>query len=263
MTSIIRNWTGRSGNNIIQVINCIYYSFYINGFEKICFPKHFLLRETTIKSQEEIKEKNITKTNPDNFFYARKLNFSVAPKEMREITQKYLVPITTLNLDKPIVDNSMVIHLRGGDTMTKGNHQMIIPWKYYKTILDKNTDKKITVVYEDETNSCLEKFKKIPNVTIQSKILKEDLETLCSGEIFIISISTLDILVFCFSKYLKKIYIPSNVVNDEWYPDMDWGVKTNILSLKNYKKEVWLNLTTKEKKKLLLEYDDEINFLDK
>ena len=52
MKSEIERWHGRTGNNFIQVINCIYYSFYLNNFEEIIFPKSpTLLMGTSIKNQ--------------------------------------------------------------------------------------------------------------------------------------------------------------------------------------------------------------------
>ena len=130
-----------------------------------------------------------------------------------------------------------------------------MPWKYYQYILDNNEYKNLVVVHEDKYNSCLVKFKELENVKTQSKSVKEDRELLCQAKRFIFTVSTFDIMIYCLSKNIEEIFIPHNIVNEEWFPDMDWGIKTNIIYLENYTKNHWLGLSIEQKKELLLNYN--------
>lgn len=258
MSSRINSWFGRNGNNIIQLINCVHYSFYINDLHHINFPKHSLFKRNIIENKEkEIKNYNrrLIKTDKNNFFYARHMGFTLSPKQMREIAQKYLVDITTLNLNN-IED--ITIHIRGGDSITGSTIFYQPPLKFYKLILDKYEDKNIKLMYEDKNNPCVDELNKLSNVEIQSKSIKEDIEKLCSGKVMVLSFSTFSLMVFYLSKNVEEIYLPDYMVQ-EWYPNMDWGVKTNILKITNYSKDNWLKNNTDQKKKLILNYDDLIN----
>ena len=261
MSSRINNWSGRTGNNIIQIINCIYYSFYKHNLNYITFPSHSLFKTKKILSKESKQLDNSKKIHTDksNFFYAKKIGFILQPKQMREIAQKYIVDIVNLNLNSKCKDDSLYIHLRGGDIFTSKNISFIsMPWKYYKYILDTNDYDNLIVVHEDNNNSCLEKLKEIENVKTQSKSVKEDIELLCQAKRFIFTVSTFDIMIYCLSKNIEEIFIPHTVVNDEWFPDMDWGIKTNIVYLENYTKNKWIGLSLAQKKELLLNYNEKV-----
>lgn len=263
MTARINNWSGRTGNNLIQIINCLYYSFYKHNLNSITFPSHSLFKTTKILSKENKNLDNSKKIHTDksNFFYAKKLGFVLCPKKMREISQKYLIDIVNINLNETCINNSFYIHLRGGDTFTSKNLNFIsMPWKYYKYILDNNNYENLIVVHEDNNNSCLDKFKELKNAKTQSKTLLEDIELLCQAKRFIFTVSTFDIMIFCLSKNIEEIFIPHTIVDEEWFPDMNWGVKTNIVYLENYTKNIWLGLDLKQKKELLLNYNEKVYF---
>jgi len=227
----------------------------------IYFPKHILFNNTQISNNENKtlnKSRKIYK-DKDNYFYAKNLGFSLSPKQMREIAQKYLVNIVKINLNCPPAENALYIHLRGGDFFTAKLPFICLPWKYYKYIIDNNDYKNIIIAHEDNSNKCLDKFKELKNVKTQSKSVLEDIEILCSAKNLALTVSTFDIMVFCLSKNIEEIFIPHTIINDEWYPGMEWGVKKNIIYMKNYTKEKWLTLNANQKNNLILEYDDKIS----
>lgn len=260
MISKIFNWSGRNGNNVIQVINCIYFSFYKNNMSMIQIPKHILFNTTQITNKENkiIDNNRIIYRDKNNFFYSKKLGFFLTPKKMREITQKYLTEIVTINLNLPAVENTLYVHLRGGDFLTNNLPFVCMPWKYYSYIIEKYKFKNTIVVHEDNSNKCLEKFKELKNNKTQSKTVLEDIEMLCSAKNLALTVSTFDIMIFCLSKNIEEIFIPHVIINEEWYPDMDWGVKKSIIYMKNYTKNRWLKLNKEGKNNLILNYDEEI-----
>jgi len=257
MTSVIKSWSGRTGNNIIQLINCIHYSFYIHKYNKIIFPKHILFKTNNIVSGEEVKEIKKKFADPNNFFYAKKLGFTISPKQMREISQKYIVPIVNLKLSKETEE--VMIHLRGGDMMKSHPFFIQPPWKYYQLIIDSDNFTKINVVHEDQNNFCLNKFKELNNTTTQSKDIISDIERLCQGKKLVMSFSTFSLMIFFLSKNLEEIYLPKYMI-EEWYPNLGWGMKTNIIELKNYNLNLWKNKNLEERNKFLIEYSGDVNF---
>lgn len=253
MASIIKTWFGRTGNNLIQVINCIHFSFYVQKYEKISFPQHRFFSTREIKSLELVEETVKKTLDKDQFFYAKKLGFVLSPKQMRDIAQKYVVPVLNLNLDLKDMNNSVSIHLRGGDIMLSHPTFIQPPWLYYKTILENNHFNTVHVVHEDNSNSCIDKLKELPETYCQSSTEKHDLEKLCMAENLIMSFSTFSLFVFFVSKNIKQLFVPRYMI-DEWYPDLDWGIKINVIELNGYKMKLWRNKNINEKRKLLLEF---------
>ena len=251
MTSIIKSWTGRTGNNIIQMINCIHYSFYLHGYEKICFRKHHLLNNNEIMSKEPVTKNKKRFTDKDNFFYAKKLGFHLSPCQMREIAQKYIVPILKINLDNSDGSDEISIHLRGGDIMISHPKFIQPPMSYYKKILQENIYSKINIIHEDNLNPCLYKLKELKNSFSQSKSVNEDIEKLCRARRLIMSFSTFSLMIFFISKNIEEIFLPK-YMEDEWYPNLEWGLKKNIIFLEDYNMGLWSGKNINDKKNLLL-----------
>ena len=268
MTSNITNWFGRGGNNIIQLINCLYFSFYINSYEKITFPKHSLFKVNEIfNTNSKIKYDN-TITN-GIFFYAIKMGFEIEPYKMREISQTYLTDIINLNLQ--IGDNNdLYIHLRLGDTLRDGCIHFPPPIKLYKNIINEDNYDNYIFVYEKD-DFLITELKKIKNkkLKFKSSSFESDIESLCKATNLLIAFSTFSLMIYFLSKNIKNLLIPSYIL-DEWYTNMRFGLNTELYILKNYDINNWRKLKNlEEKKELILRYDSniskqnvsEINFL--
>ena len=260
MISIINRWFGRTGNNFIQVINCIYYSFYLNNFEEIIFPSHPLFKTNKIKNREGRALNLSEKVCRNSFFYAKKLDFEIEIFQMREIAQKYIINIVNLNLNTEGNENHLYIHVRGGDAMSNYNFQLQNPLKLYKIILTENKYEKIIIVYEDTHNSVIDYLKRLnhPKLYFQSSSIQNDIETLCQAKNLLMCVSTLDSMIYYLSKNISHILIPQFMI-DEWYPDMKWGIPMTILSFENYTIEQWKKLRYNEKRHLLINYNGKIN----
>lgn len=268
MISQINEWFGRTGNNVIQIINCIYYSFYMNNFEKIVFPRHGLFHTNIILNKEE-KENKVINTNDktmiNNFFYAKKLGFTLEPYQMREIAQKYILDIIKLNISNhtdSTKEQELYIHIRGGDTLNNGVMLLQNPLKLYTDILNnKKYDiyKKINIIYEDTNNPVVSALYKLqnPRLQFQSSDIITDIETLCKAENLLMSLSTFSLLIYFLSKNIKHILLP-DFMAEEWYPNLSWNIKKTIFTLENYSISIWKNLHTHQKKKLLLYYQGKI-----
>ena len=50
---------------------------------------------------------------------------------------------------------------------------------------------------------------------------------------------------------------------EEWYPNLEWGVKLNTIEMDNYSMDLWSNKNLEEKNRLLLQYSDNSNIKTK
>ena len=261
MISIIDKWFGRTGNNFIQIINCIYYSFYKNNCNRIIFPKHNLFKINIILNKEDKKIDKSERVLRDSFFYAKKLGFTLEPYQMRQIAQKYITDIINIDLDYKDEDNDLYIHVRAGDIM-RSRYFFLLPnpLKLYKRIIDENRYDNIHIIYENTENPVINKLKSLNNskLKFQSLSIREDIEKLCKGKHLLMCFSTFSLVIYFLSKNLEHILIPKFMI-DEWYPNMKWGLKMTVFDFENYSIESWKKMTKREKEILLLEYDGEIN----
>ena len=87
MVCIITEWTGRLGNNILQIIRCIHYAL-LNNHSLIIFQEHHLLNENKI-NLEIISNENTNIIKKDNFFSLKKFNMNdIEPIIMKLILSK-------------------------------------------------------------------------------------------------------------------------------------------------------------------------------
>jgi len=230
----------------------------MNNYRIISFPKHSLFLVNNIKNKNKVLQES-KKIITDTFFYSKKLGFILEPYQMREIAQKYMCDIVDFNLNTDIIKNNLSIHTRGGDAMNKGVFLLQNPLKLYKLFINSDKYNSIKIVYEDNINPTTEHLKSLKNnkVSFQSLSVKKDLETLCSAENLLMSLSTFSLAVYFLSKNIKHIFIPK-FMSDLWYPNMDWGLDTTKINFEDYTVENWKKLSTKEKQILLLSYNKEI-----
>lgn len=276
MIANITEWTGRTGNNVIQLINCLYYAFYLHDFKKITFPRHPLFSTQTIISSNNSdnsdntpsKENKKTKKeqNPihNTFFYAKKLGFTLEPYQMREIAQTYLTNIVTVSIPTSVQnnDNELYIHIRGGDTFNRGIMLLQNPLKLYTDILQDpsyDTYTRIIVVYEDTRNPVVQALQNIqnPRLHFQSSSINTDIETLCRAKHLLMSLSTFSLLIYFLSSNIQHILLPE-FMEQEWYPNMKWNVDTTLFTLEKYSISTWKYLNPYQKHQLLLHYKGNI-----
>ena len=251
---IIDSWYGRTGNNVCQMIRCIWVALH----KKHCIIKFknkhpfFNSQQIHIKDvSQNIQDQNIIQ---DIFFNITKYNLPDIPLyKMKDIFQKYLKPITNLNLNlnNDKTDN-ICIHLRGGDTFSKNPHKSYLPppLRYYTDIIKKYNS--CTMVYEDTKNICVNELKKNKKVDVFHKTLQNDIEFLCSCKELAIGFGTFGLLIYFMNINLKKIYIPDYFYNE--LPNKNYGtIEVNVIKLPNYiKPGSWKN--TDQQRKLLLSY---------
>ena len=251
---IIQSWSGRTGNNILQIIRAIHYAI-INNHNSIKFKNHPLLISNTI-TLENIE--NINKSQiSDTFFSLKKYNIiDPEPYIMKEYFQKYVKHIFKIQLENNNVIenyNNIYIHFRGGDIFSSNPHKSYVqpPLSYYKNII-KEYDI-IKLVCEDKKNPCVNELLKQENVEYISNTLEKDLSKLSNVSNLVIGFGTFGFLLYLMNPCLKNLYIPDFFVNE--LPKGEWGndIKVHIINLPNYiKVGDWKNSV--EQRKMMLDY---------
>jgi len=251
---IINSWTGRTGNNILQIIRAIHYAITYNH-KSIIFHPHPLLTAKYIILKNIIN--NDKSQINDTFFSLNKYNIiDPEPYVMKEYFQKYIKPIFKIQPENNNVidnDNKIYIHFRGGDIFSSNPHKSYVqpPLSYYKNIT-RNYDI-IKLVCEDKKNPCINELLKQENIEYISNTLEIDLTILSNVSNLVIGFGTFGFLLYLMNPKLKNLYIPEFFVNE--LPRGNWGTDINIhvINLPNYiKVGDWK--FNEEQKKIMLEY---------
>jgi len=248
----INSWTGRFGNNILQLIRAIYYAE-CNQHSNIKFIPHPLLNTTVLN----IGTNNNPSTKTNTFFNLKQLGLKdPSPKIMRNIFRKHVKPICKLNFDKP-ASNHLFIHIRGGDIFSNNPHPAYVqpPLSYYNKIIKEYNS--VTVVSEDKRNPCINELLRKSNCNYVSDSLKNDLELLLSAKYLVIGFGTFGFLIYLMSSNIKNLYVPSYFLDE--LPEGEWG-KDIILhknDLPNYiKVGEWKN--SEKQRNLMINYNNDL-----
>ena len=256
---IISNWIGRTGNNILQIIRAIHYGK-VNGYNHLLFTnnRYFSQGESQLIILNDTINNN-KKPIFDSFFNIKKLGCNDPnPYLMKKYFQKYLKDIIDFKVNfLPDNNNTLHIHIRGGDVFRgNGAHPAYVqpPLKYYKDIIESKNWDKITVVYEDTGNPCVNALKEqnYENIDFTSNNLETDINILCQAQNLVLGFGTFGLLLFFLNKNIKNIYIPKYVIEE--LPKGNWGdVIMNIIDLPNYIKcGEWKN--EESQKRMMLTY---------
>lgn len=254
MSCIINKWVGRFGNNLLQLVRCIYYAKN-NNYKIICFPNHKLFKYNKI----ELENTNDIDSYIDfynEFFDLSKFYLKdPEPYQMKEITLKYIKPILIIKYHiENLFSNNIFIHIRGGDIFSKNPHPAYVqpPLNYYENIINNYNFTNINIVHEDNLNPCVNLLKQNSSYNFYSQDLEKDLELLINAENLVFGFGTFGFVIYLLNDKIKKIFFPDYVINE--LPNGSWGdVELNIINLPNYiKVGEWKN--TLEQINLIVNY---------
>jgi hypothetical protein len=264
--SDVVRFVGRTANNWIQLLNCLYYSFNLKRFHKIVFPPHQFLSIREIKNPECGKACRCDKKKTDSsyFFFNNKLGFKPTLKILKDLHQQYLASyVVNIDLNKPSLNpNELLIHIRSGDIFCSNPHLSYYPppLDYYHRLIKGHGHHPIHFVYENEQNPCIKKLKEdYPGINCHSRSLKEDIELLCRAQTLAIGFGSFGLLIFLLSKNLKNLYAPSyqmeqNILYNFDYSDVG-SVNLTKIDLAPYIQQMgrrWSN--SPEQRELMMSY---------
>lgn len=207
---IIDKWVGRLGNNIQQLVICIYCAYYF-GHNVIKFPYHKLFLKTSLVLN--IKDKN----NPDisdDFFYIERLN------------KKYGIPLDFINEKIPLNclnnifkvksnlefnENDLLIHIRSGDIFSRNPHPGFVPpnFSFYKNIITSRDWNNVYLLAEDTINPVINKLIREFNVIFKLQSLEEDISMIIKCKNICFGVGTFIPSLLLFNNDIENIYYPT------------------------------------------------------
>jgi len=216
---IIKNWVGRTGNNIISLLNALFISVYNNY--NLSFPKHSFLNTTSITFDNCNTNVKIHDENNTFFFKSKLKNINdimFYDKNTQENVYKIMKKMCSIKIPYK-ENNDLVIHIRSGDQFDNRkcfstSHYLAPPFYYYDTILSNNNFDNIYIIAEDNKNPVIQKLcKKYPNIKFEIQSLEKDIKILLSSSNVIFSAGTfLNLLVF--SENIRTVYFPKYIKKD-------------------------------------------------
>ena len=229
----LRNWTGRLGNNIVQLKNAIqvalFYDFNIilpgiknNWNQNVVRGGLVAGSNLYISINDKVTKKDGIVTDDNQFYYAKRITlsgsshmpfidnslFDMNKKKTIEILRNYVVmpKPTTLN------ENDLVIHIRSGDIFSDQSptNYIMPPLSYYVDIINNNSFDKIYIIGEDTKNPCInELLKQFPDIEFKIQSLDEDIKILLGTTNVVMSYGSMVPALLIFSDNIKNLYSPS------------------------------------------------------
>ena len=221
MTYSISHWSGRTGNNIQQVANCIMAAeqdktvfrqkldhdmidkFEINfgSYDHESVSGRFYSWEPLIHCLNGCREGGNEIGVDKEFIY----------KNMRRICKYKIAPHLKLPKKDLIGDDTIVMHLRSGDHFEQlydppAFSYVPNPLIFYLNLID-SFDKCILVTEPDKDNPILQELEKIDKVQIQSTTVENDFATLMNAKNIALSgVGTFAIGAALCSTHVKNVY---------------------------------------------------------
>ncbi len=270
MSFSVSHWSGRLGNNIQQVANCIM------AAEK--FPSSFeqkLDHEIISKFDVSFAVSNAEAsgrfyswealTHCEKGIYEGGKEIGVGVEHiysnMNRICKKYIAPHLILPKKDLIGDDTIVMHLRSGDNYHRifdpPTNYIPNPLIFYLELIDLY-DKAIVITEPDKENPIVHELEKIDKVTIQSSTVADDFSTLMSAENVALSgVGTFAMAAALCSSQIKNLYTTDLLLTEHLNYTMlyNTNVNVNVMELDNYLPVFpcsWKN--TEEQRKFILEY---------
>ena len=276
MTFEVSHWSGRLGNNIQQVANCImaaekYQSSFIQKLDHEIISKYTVsFNPMTGISQWSGKgryyaweglvhcEKGIVEGGNEigvdrDYIYAN----------MRRICLEWVAPFLQIPRNKqPIGDDTIVMHLRSGDNYHRifdpPTNYVPNPLIFYLNLIE-SFEKCILITEPDDKNPIVHELKKIDKVQIQSSTVAEDFATLMSAKNVALSgVGTFAMAAALCSSQIENLYTTDLLLTEHLNYTMliNTDVEVHVMELGDDYIPVipcsWAN--TEEQRQFILDY---------
>ena len=269
MSYSISNWSGRLGNNIQQVANCIMAAeknntdftqvldhdiiskFYVNfGYNIKYETGRFYTWEALVNCEQGCYEgSNETGVGVEHIY-----------RNMRRVCKR-IAPNLNLPKKDPIGEDTIVMHLRSGDNyhrvLDPPTNYIPNPLIFYLNLID-SFDKCILITEPDRDNPIVHELMKIDKVKIQSSTVADDFATLRSARNVALSgVGTFAMAAALCSTQIKNLYTTDLLLTEHLNYTMMYTTDVEIheMKLENYLPVFpcsWKN--TEEQRKFILDY---------
>ena len=274
MTFEVSHWSGRLGNNIQQVANCImaaekYKSTFIQKLDHDIIRK-FSVDFNTISSMSQWTgkgryysweplihcEKGI-REGGNEVGVDRDYIFN----NMRRICTSYISQCLRVPKKECIGDETIVMHLRSGDNYHRifdpPTNYVPNPLIYYLNLIE-SFEKCILITEPDDKNPIVHELRKIDKVQIQSSTVAEDFATLMSAKNLALSgVGTFAMAAALCSNNIENLFTTNLLLTEHLNYTMlfNTDVEVHVMELDNYIPVVpcsWAN--TEEQRQFILDY---------
>jgi len=270
MTFSVSHWSGRLGNNIQQVANCIMSAEKHGGvFEQTL--DHDIISKFVIPFGE-------ANTNASGRFYSwealthcekgiyeggNEIGIGVEHvyRNMERICKVHIAPYLMLPHKSILGEDTIVMHLRSGDNYHRifdpPTNYIPNPLIFYLNLIE-SYDKCILITEQDRENPIVHELAKIDKVQIQSSTVEDDFATLMNAENVALSgVGTFAMAAALCSTTLKNLYTTDLLLTEHLNYTMLYktSVDVNVMELDNYLPVFpcsWKN--TEEQRKFILNY---------
>ena len=273
MTFSVSHWSGRLGNNIQQIANCIMaaekykstfrqkldhdiISKYDVNFEKLLASDYtgqgrYYSWEPLVHCEKGIYEGgNETGLEVEHIY-----------SNMHSVCKEYIAPNLKLPQKDTIGDDTIVMHLRSGDNYHRifdpPTNYIPNPLIFYLNLIE-SYDKCILITEQDRENPIVHELSKIDKVQIQSSTVADDFATLMNAENVALSgVGTFAMAAALCSTTLKNLYTTDLLLTEHLNYTMlyNTNVDVHVMELDNYLPVFpcsWKN--TEELRKFIIDY---------
>jgi len=272
MTCSVSHWSGRLGNNIQQVANCIMFAEKRNDtfFQRL---EHDIIGKFALNLglQEDSQEysgrfycwESLVNCEKGIFEGGNEIGI---PKEyvyenIHRICKRYVYPNLKLPSKDVIEDDTIVMHLRSGDNYHRifnpPTNYIPNPLIYYLNLIE-SFEKCILITEPDRENPIVHELMKIDKVRIQSSSVADDFATLMSAKNLALSgVGTFAMAAALCSNNIQNLFTTNLLLTEHLNYTMlfNTNVNVHVMELENYLSVFpcsWKN--TEEQRKFILEY---------
>ena len=273
MTFSVSHWSGRLGNNIQQIANCImaaekYKSTFRQKLDHDIISKYDVNFEELLASDWSGEGRYYSweaLTHCEKGIYEggneTGLGVEYIYRNMRKTCQKHIAPNLKLPQKDTIGDDTIVMHLRSGDNYHRifdpPTNYIPNPLIFYLNLIE-SYDKCILITEQDRENPIVHELAKIDKVQIQSSTVADDFATLMNAENVALSgVGTFAMAAALCSTTLKNLYTTDLLLTEHLNYTMlyNTNVDVHVMELDNYLPVFpcsWKN--TEEQRKFILDY---------
>ena len=247
----VSHWTGRSGNNIQQVANCIMLAERkFHSFEQIL--EHDLIDKFSISFNDNVDKgqhvqgrfyawEPIVNCENRGFDGGNEIGISKEHvySNMRRVCRDIISPHLKVPTVEPFDDDTLVIHIRGGDIIAvqhKAHNYVQNPLSYYLALIE--DFKNVVVVAEPNSdNPVIAELRKIERLKFQSSSVLEDYATLLAAKNLATSgVGTFAVSAALCSKNIKNIFTSDRYLTEHLNYTMLYNTDVTVheIELENY-----------------------------
>jgi len=272
MTCSVSHWSGRLGNNIQQVANCLMFSE-LKGDVFDQHLEHDIIRKFVLNfgSDEDTKQYSGRFYAWEPLVHCEKGIFEgdneigvdkeYVYSNMRRVCQTYITPNLRLPEKEIAGEDTIVMHLRSGDNYHKifdpPTNYIPNPLIYYLNLIE-SFDKCILITEPDKENPIIHELMKIDKVQIQSSTVADDFATIMSAKNVALSgVGTFAMAAALCSNVIENLFTTDLLLTEHLNYSMlfNTNVNVNVMELENYLPVYpcsWKN--TNDQRKFILEY---------